>query len=914
MIKFAQKLVRILFLTVLLVCMAGSALLVIQVILPGLLESKLLPRIADRIGIQELGCRIRRIGFTGTEMGPVTMGPAKAPALSVDTLLVEYRPIELFQGEVQNVRLSGVRLQGAFQDGVFSFPGLNFKQVEVQENRKPAVGADPFPIGRIQVRSAEMVIDWQNDLYRIPFELDLRPDKNNLDKIKGLLRFYPRGQKLDLAITANFGDEKKAELTLHANDIDLQRFADIGNLVPGLDLKGKVDISAGAGIAFSPFFIDTLKAEMIWKKGSASLPGLKITTGSFSNSSIKPLKLSLEKKEKNIWNLHADHFVVAFPVPVKLADLYFSFDATGNKYKAAGRFRSEFAAGRGLLTPAGPVKTLWEMRADREKNGKWSAEISNKVLKSSSICTLETGKASLKSSLPLLTISAAGTRHNGGASWKLSLQDLELESPDAGLVCPAIDIKGSAAFSRSEQNVCLTATVDADMSHIRISAKKIQIDLPQLSFSGEIKKKGSGKPHFNGMLKFAKANLGLRESHTRLQGITGNIPFAWPPAKPVKRGNFSISNILHRERALGAMKSTVSQNKTGAVFSAVHENSILSGLKLFASGRLNLKQKSDQPLFKIDFRVPDWVPAAGFDLGKVLPEAKGVVAGGCLSAKGKLFAGSYGLQGSAEVAVKQGFLQSDDKKILIDGIEMALCFPELPSVRSGAGQQLEFKRAAIGDIAVNDGKIDFQLEPGNSLLIEKSTFVWCKGNIDTQALRISPGNDRYRLILYCDRLRIAGLLEQLCTVKAEGKGTVNGRIPIEYENGKLRFSDGFLYSTPGDGGRIRLSNTEMITAGLPVDTPRFAQLDLAREALKDYEYKWAKLSLNSKRQTLFFRLQFDGRPMGPLPFVYKKELGGFARVDAKSKGSLFQGISLDVNLQLPLNQILSYKDNSLLFE
>jgi hypothetical protein len=54
--------------------------------------------------------------------------------------------------------------------------------------------------------------------------------------------------------------------------------------------------------------------------------------------------------------------------------------------------------------------------------------------------------------------------------------------------------------------------------------------------------------------------------------------------------------------------------------------------------------------------------------------------------------------------------------------------------------------------------------------------------------------------------------------------------------------------------------------------------------------------------------------MAPLPFIYKKELGRFARVDAKSKGSLFQGISLDVNLQLPLNQILRYKDNVGLFD
>ena len=56
------------------------------------------------------------------------------------------------------------------------------------------------------------------------------------------------------------------------------------------------------------------------------------------------------------------------------------------------------------------------------------------------------------------------------------------------------------------------------------------------------------------------------------------------------------------------------------------------------------------------------------------------------------------------------------------------------------------------------------------------------------------------------------------------------------------------------------------------------------------------------------RLQFDGKPAKPLPFVYNKQLGSFVRVEAGASGSLFQGIGLDVNLRLPLNRLLQYKD------
>jgi len=53
-------------------------------------------------------------------------------------------------------------------------------------------------------------------------------------------------------------------------------------------------------------------------------------------------------------------------------------------------------------------------------------------------------------------------------------------------------------------------------------------------------------------------------------------------------------------------------------------------------------------------------------------------------------------------------------------------------------------------------------------------------------------------------------------------------------------------------------------------------------------------------------MELDGKPARPLPFVYKKDLGSFVRVDAKSPGSHFQGIKLDVNLQLPFNQVMQF--------
>jgi hypothetical protein len=84
-------------------------------------------------------------------------------------------------------------------------------------------------------------------------------------------------------------------------------------------------------------------------------------------------------------------------------------------------------------------------------------------------------------------------------------------------------------------------------------------------------------------------------------------------------------------------------------------------------------------------------------------------------------------------------------------------------------------------------------------------------------------------------------------------------------------------------------------------------MELAREALKDYDYSWAKLNITSEGEELLLQMQMDGKPAKMLPFVYRKDIGGFVKVEAGSKGSKFQGIRLDVNFRLPLNKMLQYK-------
>jgi hypothetical protein len=253
-------------------------------------------------------------------------------------------------------------------------------------------------------------------------------------------------------------------------------------------------------------------------------------------------------------------------------------------------------------------------------------------------------------------------------------------------------------------------------------------------------------------------------------------------------------------------------------------------------------------------------------------------------------------------------LHHPENKLVIEGIQLNLIFPEIPKMQSAPGQQLRFATASAGGLTIENGTVEFQIEPPRTLFIEKGRFSWSDGNVYVQSERISPGVDNYNIILFCDRLNLAKVLDQFGAANVEGKGTVSGRIPLQYQDGRLSFDDGFLFSSPGEGGKIRMKDTEILTAGIPPDTPQYTQMELARKALEDYDYAWAKLNITSEGEDLLLKMQLDGKPAKPLPFVYQTDIGGFAKVEADVQGSTFQGIRLDVNFRLPLNKIMQYKE------
>ncbi len=487
-------------------------------------------------------------------------------------------------------------------------------------------------------------------------------------------------------------------------------------------------------------------------------------------------------------------------------------------------------------------------------------------------CNIRMGSANLTSGIPAITIQGKGEKGTATLNYTVIVPNIRLSAEAVSLGIPSVSLKGTADIGDTRNSEATLQFSDAD-------------------------------------IKASKLNI---------QGIKGYLPLKFPGSGSGKKGSLSAKTLQWDSQNLGSIDSSIQQKESGLVFEGKLRSALLPGLVLAISGKTGnaVPSRPTSPAENNDTRIileiPEYKTASDIDLGRFSAKAKGLTVnftpGGGLRLKADLIFGNDKLKSRLDSELSHAVIHFKDKDIAVEDLSVGFSMPDIFAGHSAHSQKFSFKKASFGKIVLDDGKAEFQLEPDGSLLIEKSSFKWCKGNVHAQALRIFPGVSDYDLSLYCDRLNLAELMEQLGVASAEGDGAVNGRIPLEFRKGKIRFDEAFLFSTPGDGGTIHVTGAETLTAGIPQNTTQYAQIDLAKEALKNFDYQWARLKMVTEGEDLRLQLQFDGKPADPLPFVYKKELGSFIRVEAGSQGSRFQGIRLDVNMLLPLNKILKYKN------
>ena len=920
-----HKLIGFAFSIILVILVVFCTLTFLYFNIPPYVESKLIPEIAHKAGIRDYACDVRRIGFFGADLGSVRIGNDKNPALSIASVQIDYSPKGLYEKKIKRAVLSGIELFCEYKNGKFRIHEFDLKPIlaQLQSSRKTVPSSTDasrtISIGRLEIRNAVVVFEFKEKSLRLPIELEIVPGKTDQGTSDGvvlesILRLYPRGQEIVFLANIYMG-KKQILLGFDATSVHLERFTDFAKQMPDLTISGEADINGEASIQFTPFKISSAFARCQFRNAEIAYKNLILKTSQNTQKEKRPFKIEINQMGGKEWKISGTAFSSVSPLPLQVADINCDLKISEDALFASGNFTITLEQLNGNQTT--PVKMLEPLDikgnyfAKLVENGKWEFGVKNTAQNKSDgtprNCKLKINGFDIVTNQPVFDVSGKGEHATGSATYKVVAPHVNVNAKFGTIKIPSISLKGNARLGNSVKKGRGFAAFELKAPDTDLTTASAQIKIPIISLTGELWEGKDRALHVGSIFKFEDASITDSKLKTKIDGICGIIPLKWPFKGKGNKGQYSVKTLWWKNLNLGSVTGTIQQKGSGMVFKGVHISSLLPDLSLKFTGKAGMLSSIDYEA-GIHFELNHYKTLSDIDLEQFILSAKDVTFNGEFGLNGDFTFDNTGIKSSLNVNIYNANLMLKEKGTAIEGIQTALFITDLFKIRSAPGQKLSFEKAWFGGLNIHDGKIEFQIESTGSLLIEKSSFGWCDGNVYTQAMRISPKIKDYNLILYCDRLKLAMILEQFGAVKAEGNGTVNGRLPIRFKNGKIRFKDGFLFSTPGDGGTIHLTGTEILTAGIPTNTPQYAQIELAREALKDYYYNWAKLNLMTEGENVLLRLQFDGKPARPLPFVYKKAMGGFAKVEAGGKGSIFQGISLDVNFKVPLDKILHYED------
>lgn len=430
-------------------------------------------------------------------------------------------------------------------------------------------------------------------------------------------------------------------------------------------------------------------------------------------------------------------------------------------------------------------------------------------------------------------------------------------------------------------------------------------------------KKGSSKLDISGINLAAQLKTSARRTSLHISGsipaikyssagvIIENLSFALPYHFPFSsentepKGSLTIDSITLKDSPLFTVSSELSQQEDSLILSGSVGALFSENLNLHVTAKM--KQKTAQG--RLEWTL-EKAPVSSATLPSAIPLVAGLDFNGSLTSSGRLLYRNRRISGDAQVNLEVDSLQVPEKNININNISCGVIFPSLPALFSMPSQHCSAELLEFGNFVFSDAKLDFRVEDLETVFIEKSSVKWCQGKLESTGLRLSRSNPEINTALYCSKINFSDLLNQFGLDQAEGEGSLNGKLPIALSKDGLYFDDGFLFSTPGTGGIIRFSNTDMLRQGVgAADVGGY--LDYSMKAMEDFTYQWTKLAFNSTGDELLLTMELNGKPRTPLPYGFKNGM----IIETDKGDGLQYPIRLDVNFRLPLAELFQFGQN-----
>lgn len=837
--------------------------------LPAWLGEKLLPQLAAACGIQGIKADVRTLGITGATFERVRMELDGSRVIAADSIQIAYRlpwwPLER-QWQIKALTIDGARIKIVRDGDKWHIPGIYPELFQPRPGKPAQSNAKDETKAAFNLKSITLnrcTLQFEQDKRRLEFPFNLRiksPDglgKNigisaklqcGNDTIKGKGEFDRRDGRINFNLSGTINLDNYLPFFQPESNVAAGKMAFAG------DIFGKVPSTGprrlAGNIKLNKMHFSSAGWNLInWDKNPVAVR-LKLTGNSLeyslSNSAITGIATLLLEKNSGV------------------------IIQDGNGITARGSIDSIISANQPQ-----PFKLESDLSITHSYDFSWQSA------------------------------TTAGVWHYRANAVNDGAKPLNFTLNRGILSCDALQLSADGMINCNRLNGQYDYTADTKLNaggKIRWKSipagLKAETLMPQVTM--KIKHDNTG---FANYLMLNAADIVLPEQLVK----TGEVKITLPlpgNAEPYRRGTITLEQLQRRNALFGALALTVENTSEKISVDGIFKPLILPGGDWKICGTI-----IPGPLFSAAVQV-DAGPyrlSQPLELEKIMPQLSGLNFNGTLEAHARYQFSADTKYGSATVSVTDGEIIGAEKGINGSGVTVRLAFPRLPELVTLPGQIVSCRNLKIGSFNFDTIELDYQIEPGMAVLLENFSAGCCGGKIYTQALRLTPGQKNHRMVVYADGLVLSRLIGESGIANAVGGGLVHGRLPVNFGADGIVLEPGFLYSAPDDKQNIQIAGMEKLIEGVPPESMQYSQMDVAAEALKNFDYEWIKINFNNSGENLLLEMQLNGKPALPLPFKYDPQRGGFIRV--KGESAVFQGIRLNVNTSLPLNRLLKFNNS-----
>ena len=332
----------------------------------------------------------------------------------------------------------------------------------------------------------------------------------------------------------------------------------------------------------------------------------------------------------------------------------------------------------------------------------------------------------------------------------------------------------------------------------------------------------------------------ISHGEARCESLALSLPFAWEDEGFAESatGTLTVTGPAWEKLAMRDLLATISLQPQG----------------LKATARLRTPQEK----LSLDItHQTGWAKGLVSNTTVVLPEGDLAPVNALLGEAGLLPVTISGVAGGqVDVELKDGALSATatsklaavgvevpDSEISVTGITGSFAMADLLTMRSEPHQRLNFAGVDAAGMQFGSGELAIHVESAQAIFLEDFWVNWCGGTLRTHAIRWDQENPDLNIELRAEKLQLSELAALTKSYGADGSGLLYGKLPLRYHKDRIELRPGFLYSIPGEKGRLKIAQAGVLTAGVPDKHPSMKNLKLAESALKDFRYDFFRLEI-----------------------------------------------------------------------